>query len=115
MVNARIFVLIMLLPAATVWAQTERGGIRGTVVDSSQAVIPAVTVTATHVETGVFRSTETTGEGLQHPAPAPHLSREVLIPASDGDSRKVRQRREHSHPQLHARSRRHPRVGVGDG
>ena len=62
--------LIALL-ATSVWAQTERGGIRGTVSDSTNAVIPGVTVTAMNVETGIFRSTETTGEGVYTPGRSP--------------------------------------------
>ena len=53
------------------WAQTERGGIRGTVVDSTQAVIPGVAVIATHVDTGVVRTAETTGEGVYNLAALP--------------------------------------------
>jgi Carboxypeptidase regulatory-like domain/TonB dependent receptor len=62
---------LILLSGASAWAQTERGGIRGTVVDPTNAVIPGVTVTATHVETGIFRSTETTGEGIYNLAALP--------------------------------------------
>ncbi len=63
--------LLIILSAIPAVAQTERGGIRGTVTDATQAVIPGVTVTATNVETGVFRSTETTGEGIYNLAALP--------------------------------------------
>ena len=62
---------LISLSLTSVWAQTERGGIRGTVTDSTNAVIPGVTVTATHVDTGVFRATETTGEGVYNLAALP--------------------------------------------
>jgi len=55
---------LVILLVTSAWAQTERGGIRGIVTDSTSAVIPGVTVTALNVETGIFRSTETTGEGV---------------------------------------------------
>lgn len=63
--------LLISLSVTSAWAQTERGGIRGTVADATHAVIPAVVVTATNVETGVFRSTETTGEGIYNLAALP--------------------------------------------
>lgn len=69
--TSSVILLLISLSATAAWAQTERGGIRGTVVDVTKAVIPGVTVTATHVETGVFRSTETTGEGLYNLAALP--------------------------------------------
>src|SRR5262249_50707643 len=65
-----LVVLLMSLSPA-VWAQTERGGIRGTVMDTTQAVIPGAVVTATNIETGVFRSTETTSEGVYNLAALP--------------------------------------------
>jgi len=64
-------VLVVWLLAPAAWAQTERGGIRGTVVDTTHAVIPGASVTATHVDTGVSRSTETTGEGIYNLAALP--------------------------------------------
>ena len=44
-------------------AQTTTGRISGTVVDSSGAVLPGVTVTATHTETALTRTTVTDGAG----------------------------------------------------
>jgi len=57
--------------ATPAWAQTERGGIRGTVVDTTQAVIPGVAVIATNVDTGVVRTGDTTGEGIYNIAALP--------------------------------------------
>jgi hypothetical protein len=81
MVNARILLLVLLLPAVAL-AQTERGGIRGTVVDSTDAIIPGVTITATNVDTGVFRTADTTGEGIFNIAALPggNYRVEVLHP-----------------------------------
>jgi Carboxypeptidase regulatory-like domain len=62
--------LIGLSPT-TARAQTERGGIRGTVIDATHAVVPGVTVTATNVDTGVVRSTVTTVEGIYNLAALP--------------------------------------------
>ncbi len=55
--------LVWLLAAATLEAQTFRGGIRGTVSDSTNAALPGVTVTATQVGTGLARTaiTDTAG------------------------------------------------------
>ena len=45
--------LVWLLVAGTLFAQTFRGGIRGTVTDATSASVPGATVTATHVGTGL--------------------------------------------------------------
>jgi len=67
-VTLLIFLFLFATPA---WAQTERGGIRGTVVDTTQAVIPGVAVIATNVDTGVVRTADTTGEGIYNIAALP--------------------------------------------
>src|SRR5262245_62612732 len=41
-----IMLLSVLSATAVVTAQTERGGIRGTIIDATQAVVPGATVTA---------------------------------------------------------------------
>ena len=56
---ATMFVLVafpLLVPA-----QTDRGTIRGTVLDTTGAAVPGATVTATSVDTGV-KSSSTSGE-----------------------------------------------------
>ncbi len=55
--------LVWLLAAATLEAQTFRGGIRGTVSDSTNAALPGVTVTATQVGTGLARTAVTDNAG----------------------------------------------------
>ena len=58
------FVLFLLLGSAGISdAQTFRGGISGRVADSSGAVLPGVTVTATNDATGVTRTTVTSAGG----------------------------------------------------
>ena len=64
-------VLSLVCPSGSAWAQTVSGGIRGTVVDSTQAVIPGATVTATNVDTGVVRTTVTSVEGIYNLASLP--------------------------------------------
>src|SRR6476620_1455012 len=75
MVSKTVVTLLIILSAAMsatpALAQTERGGIRGTVTDSTQAVIPGVVVMATHVDTGVVRTADTTGEGVYNLAALP--------------------------------------------
>src|SRR5438132_6843748 len=44
-------------------AQLAQGELRGTVVDESGAVLPGVTITAIHVETGTSRTTTTAANG----------------------------------------------------
>lgn len=75
--------LLFVLFSTSTWAQTERGGIRGTVVDPTQAVIPGVAVIATHVDTGVVRTAETTGEG----GPGPLEDGQSAGPLNPADSR----------------------------
>src|SRR5262245_1053757 len=53
----------LVLAAASAAAQTVTGEIRGTVRDSSGAVLPGVTVTATQIQTGLKRSDTTNDIG----------------------------------------------------
>ena len=52
----RLALALSLLGAAILGAQTFRGGIRGTVTDSSGATVPGAAVTATRVGTGLVRT-----------------------------------------------------------
>ena len=67
MFASRISVLGALLAIAAVsqtgWAQESRATVIGRVVDSSNAVIPAASVSFANTETGVIVRTETNGEG----------------------------------------------------
>ena len=56
-------VLALVATSLNLAAQDFRGGITGRIVDSSNARMPGVTVTATNVETNVASSTTTNGEG----------------------------------------------------
>src|SRR5437899_174331 len=56
--------LVFLLAAAVVSAQTSTSEITGTIRDSSGAVIPGATVTATNEATGISYRQETTQSGL---------------------------------------------------
>src|SRR3954470_884171 len=57
------FVLSLLVSAGICQAQTFRGGISGRVADSTGAVLPGVTVTATNDATAVSRTTVTSTNG----------------------------------------------------
>lgn len=61
----RFFSVVLALVATSLQlsAQDFRGGITGRIVDSSNARLPGVTVTATNVETNVASATTTNGEG----------------------------------------------------
>ena len=64
MLKIRILALCMFALARTVSAQTPTGSIEGTVVDTSGAVIPGVTVSVTHEATGVARDVVSDAQGL---------------------------------------------------
>src|SRR5881396_1694088 len=61
-----LFALILCALAAPVFAQSQaiNGTIEGTVVDSSGAILPGVTVTVRNTETGAERSVTTNEKGL---------------------------------------------------
>ena len=64
--RVRMILAFVLLTAGVLAAQTFRGGIVGTVTDSSGAAIVDAKVTVTSVETGLIRSVQTDGEGNFH-------------------------------------------------
>ena len=57
------FSLVMLAIAAPVFAQGGRAEINGTVYDQDKAVTPGVNISVTSEDTGLVRTTVTTGEG----------------------------------------------------
>ena len=61
--RARMFLVFILLAAASLSAQTFRGTILGTVIDPSGAVIAGAKVTVKNTGTGLERSTETSADG----------------------------------------------------
>ena len=56
-------VVMLTLCSGVVFAQSERGSIRGTVQDSSGATIPGVRVVATNVGTGLQTASTSTDSG----------------------------------------------------
>jgi hypothetical protein len=56
--------VIQLILAAALLGQSNRATITGTVTDTSGAVVPGVTVTATNVDTGVVTSALTNNDGI---------------------------------------------------
>ena len=56
-------ILLVAIFAAPGWAQTFRGTILGTVTDSSGAAVAGATVTIKNVDTGLVRTTVSTGDG----------------------------------------------------
>src|ERR1700722_13038678 len=61
--RARIILVLMLLAALNLSAQTFRGTILGTVTDPSGAVLPGAKVTVKNVGTGLERNTDTSADG----------------------------------------------------
>lgn len=61
--KARIVLVFVLLTAGSLWAQSFRGTILGTVTDPSGAVVAGATVTAKNVGTGLERTTQTSTDG----------------------------------------------------
>src|ERR1700712_4296411 len=56
-----LFLFLILIPAS--WAQTSRGGIAGTVLDSSGAAIAGAKIALTGADTGYQRNMESTSSG----------------------------------------------------
>ena len=72
---ATVLAFALLVPTG-LFAQMTRGGIGGTVRDSSGAVVPGVTVTVTNVATNATVTVVSDGEGFYRapalgPAPTP--------------------------------------------
>src|SRR5215470_6221146 len=61
--NIRNSVLIAVCGVASLWAQTDRGVITGTVKDTSGAVVPGAQVTAIQAGTNTNFQTKTTASG----------------------------------------------------
>ena len=78
--NTRLAVVVVLIAVSTppAFAQLAQGELRGTIVDESGAVLPGVTVTANHVETGTARTT-TTGPNGAYLMPALPLGTLALL------------------------------------
>src|SRR5688500_18759932 len=62
--RSTLIILILLMPAL-LWAQARLtgGDLQGTVRDNTGAVLPGVTITATHAATNQSRTAVTDGEG----------------------------------------------------
>src|SRR5512147_1203024 len=54
---------LLIVVSAPAWAQKTVGEVRGTVADTSAAVLPGATVTLTNVNTGFTRDVVTDGKG----------------------------------------------------
>ena len=59
-----LLAILIVLCAASAFAQTSTGSIRGTVTDATQAVLPGATVTVTNEDTGLIRATVTNSAGV---------------------------------------------------
>src|SRR5262245_24322097 len=57
-------VVVCLVVSASAFAQTGNGQLSGSVVDSSKALLPGVTITLTNTETGVSQSQLSNENGL---------------------------------------------------
>ena len=57
-----IFAVVMTIPFSTS-AQLTTGSIQGAARDTTGAVIPGVTITVRHLDTGVVRNLETDAQG----------------------------------------------------
>jgi hypothetical protein len=55
---------VAMLSGPTLYAQTMAATIQGTVTDATGAVVPGASITATNLETGLQRSTTSSGAGL---------------------------------------------------
>ena len=75
-------ILLMTMIAAPAWSQTFRGTILGTVTDSSGAAVAGATVTIKNVDTGLVRTTVSTGDGTYNVPELPIGTYSVTIDKS---------------------------------
>jgi hypothetical protein len=61
--NLSLMFIVLLCASALCFAQSDRGGVSGTVIDASGAGIPGAKVTITNTAMGTQNSTITTGDG----------------------------------------------------
>ena len=105
---------LTLIPAAHARAQIGgSGAIQGTVLDASGGALPAATVTATHVGTGLATTRQTTAAGVYALSPLAPGEYRVTVTLDGFQSfaqRRGRRRRPGGRrPQRHAQDRRpHP-------
>src|SRR6202008_539238 len=70
MLRATLFALVSLavvvLGATGAFAQAISGNLVGTVLDSSSAVVPGATISATKIDTGVVTTTTSNSTGAYH-------------------------------------------------
>ncbi len=77
-----IVVILLMAMAAFPQAQMSSGDIKGTVMDSSSAVIPGARVTATNIDTGVSRNASSDLEGVYRFFALPPGNYELRIEAT---------------------------------
>src|SRR5580704_12930102 len=75
-------ILLMTMIAAPAWSQTFRGPIFGPVTDSSGAAVAGATVTIKNVDTGLVRTTVSTGDGTYNVPELPIGTYSVTIDKS---------------------------------
>src|SRR2546423_511084 len=61
---ARVTVATLMLLSVPAWPQSSNGSVRGTVQDTSQAVMPGISVLLTNTATGVELKTTSNQSGL---------------------------------------------------
>src|SRR5689334_18981546 len=77
-----VFVLLFALVfSLSLWSQSDRGSITGTVTDSSGAVVPNAKVTAVNTSTGLERSTNTGPQGTYTMQEMPAAPYKVTVEA----------------------------------
>src|SRR5437762_3315919 len=70
---------VILLLTASAFCQSDRGSIRGTIADTSDAVIPNAKVTALNTATGIGSSTVTTGANLYELSTLPAATYRIQV------------------------------------
>ena len=73
------FVGLLCLTAMVAWGQQNTGSLSGTITDPSAGAVPAATITATQLETGLKTSTVTTAAGVYVFASLPVGTYEVSV------------------------------------
>ena len=81
MAKRGVFLCLITLAVASLWAQTATSSLNGTVVDSKGSVLPDATLTLSNPQTGFSRDAKTNGQGVYQFVQVPPSTYELSVSA----------------------------------